>query len=128
MFERHPEKMRSVIFFGRDEASQFGRPRIETEHRLLGLLREDSAIAQRWLRPPFTIEFIRKRIEELTPPREKVFSSVDMPLQRRMQACFGRHCGSGRTPWRQARRHKPSAARPDEGSRRACRQASDGGD
>jgi ATP-dependent Clp protease ATP-binding subunit ClpC len=40
MFERYTEKARRVIFFARYEASQFGSPSIETEHLLLGLLRE----------------------------------------------------------------------------------------
>jgi ATP-dependent Clp protease ATP-binding subunit ClpA len=80
MFERYTEKARRVIFFARYEASQFGSPCIDAEHLLLGILREDSAIAQRLSHPPFTIEFIRKRIEELAPPREKVSTSVDVPL------------------------------------------------
>jgi len=44
MFERYTEKARRVIFFARYEASQFGSPYIETEHLLLGLLREDKAL------------------------------------------------------------------------------------
>jgi Clp amino terminal domain, pathogenicity island component len=47
MFEHYSEKARRVIFFGRYEASQFGSPCIETEHLLLGLLREDKALANR---------------------------------------------------------------------------------
>ena len=50
MFERYTEKARRIIFFGRYEASQFGSPYIETEHLLLGLLREDKALANRFLR------------------------------------------------------------------------------
>ena len=46
MFERYTEKARRVIFFARYEASQFGSPYIETEHLLLGLLREDKALDQ----------------------------------------------------------------------------------
>jgi hypothetical protein len=80
MFERYTEKARRVIFFARYEASQFGSPCIDTEHLLLGLLREDTAIAKRLSRPPFTIGFIRKRLEELKPPGEKVSTSIDMPL------------------------------------------------
>ena len=41
MFERYTEKARRVIFFARYEASMFGSSYIETEHVLLGLLRED---------------------------------------------------------------------------------------
>ena len=46
MFERYTEKARRVIFFARYEASQFGSPYIETEHLLLGLLREDRAVVK----------------------------------------------------------------------------------
>jgi ATP-dependent Clp protease ATP-binding subunit ClpA len=51
MFERFTEKARRVIFFGRYEASQFGSAYIESEHLLLGLLREDKALTARFLRP-----------------------------------------------------------------------------
>lgn len=44
MFERYTEKARCVILFVRYEASQFGSPFIETEHLLLGLLREDKPL------------------------------------------------------------------------------------
>ena len=44
MFERYTEKARRVIFFARYEATQFGLPYVETEHLLLGLLRENPAL------------------------------------------------------------------------------------
>jgi ATP-dependent Clp protease ATP-binding subunit ClpC len=74
MFDRFTEKARRVIFFARYEASQFGSPCIETEHLLLGLLREDRELASRFLRS------IRKQIEAHTTLREKVSTSVDLPL------------------------------------------------
>ncbi len=40
MFERYTEKARRIIFFARDEVSQTGSQSVETEHLLLGLLRE----------------------------------------------------------------------------------------
>lgn len=80
MFERYTEKARRVIFFARYEASQFGSPRIETEHLLLGLLREDKALTHRFLGGPSPVEDIRKQIEAVTVVREKVSTSVDMPL------------------------------------------------
>ncbi len=80
MFERYTEKARRVIFFARYEASQFGSPRIETEHLLLGLLREDKALTHRFLRGPAPVEDIRKQIEANTVVREKVSTSVDMPV------------------------------------------------
>ena len=80
MFERYTEKARRTIFFGRYEASQFGSRYIETEHLLLGLLREDKALANRFLRSHAAVEAIRKQIEGQTPPGEKVPTSVDLPL------------------------------------------------
>src|SRR5271166_2893154 len=80
MFERYTEKARRVIFFARYEASQFGSPYIETEHILLGLLREDKALTNRFLRSHASVESIRKQIEGHTTVGEKVSTSVDLPL------------------------------------------------
>ncbi|MBI4460126.1 MAG: ATP-dependent Clp protease ATP-binding subunit, partial [Acidobacteria bacterium] len=80
MFEKYTEKARRVIFFARYEASQFGSPYIETEHLLLGLLREDKALTNRFLRSHASIESIRKQIEGHATVREKVSTSVDLPL------------------------------------------------
>ena len=63
MLERYSEKARRVIFFARFEASQFGSSYIETEHLLLGLLREDQALANRFLRSHASVEPIRKQVE-----------------------------------------------------------------
>ncbi|HEV2178215.1 MAG TPA: ATP-dependent Clp protease ATP-binding subunit [Terriglobia bacterium] len=82
MFERYTEKARRVIFFARYEASQFGSPYIETEHLLLGLLREDKALTNRFLRSHTSIESIRKQIEGRTTLRDKVSTSVDLPLSQ----------------------------------------------
>src|SRR5881296_2165826 len=90
MFERYTEKARRVIFFARYEASQFGSPYIETEHLLLGLLREDKALTNRFLRSHASVESIRKQIEGHTTIREKVSTSVDLPLSnecKRVLAC-----------------------------------------
>lgn len=79
MFERYTEKARRVIFFARYEASQFGSPYIETQHLLLGILREDKALANRFLPSHLAVESIRKQIEANTA-REKILTSVDLPL------------------------------------------------
>jgi ATP-dependent Clp protease ATP-binding subunit ClpC len=63
MFERYTEKARRTIFFGRYEASEFGSPYIETEHLLLGLLREDKGLANRFLPSGESVVSIRKKIE-----------------------------------------------------------------
>jgi ATP-dependent Clp protease ATP-binding subunit ClpC len=80
MFEKYTEKARRAIFFARYEASQFGSPYIETEHLLLGLLREDKALSNRFLRGHDEVEAIRKQIEDHTIVGEKVPTSVDLPL------------------------------------------------
>src|SRR5215469_6938086 len=80
MFERYTEKARRTIFFGRYEASQFGSPYIESEHLLLGLLREDKSLANTFLHSHGAVESIRKQVEGNTVIREKVSTSVDLPL------------------------------------------------
>lgn len=80
MFERYTEKARRVIFFGRYEASQFGGKFIETEHLLLGLLREDKVLASRFIGAIAAVESIRKQVQARTPTIEKVLTSIDMPL------------------------------------------------
>ncbi len=79
MFERFTEKARRVIFFARYEASQYGNHTIETEHILLGLIREDKALAQRLLRggPPGSM---REEIEGKITRRERISTSVEVPL------------------------------------------------
>src|SRR5277367_5341404 len=80
MFEKFTEKARRVVFFARYEASQYGSPHIETEHLLLGLIREDKALTNRFLGLPGTGEAIRRRIDQHTTTREKIHTSVDLPL------------------------------------------------
>ncbi len=82
MFEKYTEKARRVIFFARYEASQFGSTYIETEHLLLGMLREDKALTNRFLRSHTSIDSIRKQIEGRSTIREKVSTSVDLPLSQ----------------------------------------------
>jgi ATP-dependent Clp protease ATP-binding subunit ClpC len=78
MFERYTEKARRTIFFARYEASQFGCSCIETEHLLLGVLREGNALANQFL----ASEAVRHSIAQRRPTGLKVSTStsVDMPL------------------------------------------------
>jgi hypothetical protein len=79
MFDRFTEPARRAIFFARYEAGSFGSPFIDTEHLLLGLIREDKVLPARL--PSGAGERIRKRIEtNLSEPRRKISNSVDMPL------------------------------------------------
>ncbi len=81
MFEKYTEKARRVIFFARYETSQLGSRRIETEHVLLGLLREDKALGNRFFpHAEAALESIRKRIESRSSVREKISTSVELPL------------------------------------------------
>src|SRR5207245_11093102 len=78
VFERYTEKARRVIFFARYEASQYGSPYIETEHLLLGLMREDKALANRFLRQQGSIKSIRNEIEPGITIRERSYPSVEV--------------------------------------------------
>ncbi len=89
MFERYTEKARRTIFFARYEASQFGSSTIESEHMLLGLLREDKELTNRFLRSHESVKSIRKEIEGHTTIREKVSTSVDLPLSDECKRILG---------------------------------------
>ncbi len=78
MFERYTEKARRVIFFARYEASQFGSPVIDTEHLLLGILRETTQVTR--MLPAGAPEAIRAQIDARFEIREKVSNNVDLPL------------------------------------------------
>ena len=106
MFESYTEKARRVIFFARYEASQFGSPYIETEHLLLGLLREDKALTNRFLRSHASIESIRKQIEGRTPSPREGLDLRGPALEPGMQT------GAGLS-----RRRKPSAWRTSTSER-----------
>ncbi len=81
MFERYTERARRVIFFARYEASQLGSNSIETEHLLLGLIREGKGLTSRlFSKSQVSMEGIRKEIEGKNVYREKVSTSVDIPL------------------------------------------------
>jgi ATP-dependent Clp protease ATP-binding subunit ClpC len=80
MFERYTETARQAIFVARFEASQVGSEYIETEHLLLGILRADGPLAIRLLKAPTKIESIREQIEKQQVRREKLSTSIDLPL------------------------------------------------
>ena len=81
MFERYTERARRVLFFARYEASQLGSISIETEHLLLGLIREGKGLTSRiFQRSHLSLDSIRKDIESRTVFREKVSTSVEIPF------------------------------------------------
>src|SRR5271165_6268432 len=80
MFERYTEKTRRVIHWARYIAARVGSATIETEHLLLGLLREDQSLARRFLGSLWAAEAVLKRVEEIKPPRERIPGSFEVPL------------------------------------------------
>ncbi len=113
MFERYTEKARRVIFFARYEASQFGAPAIEPEHLLLGLMREDKTLTARFLaRAQTSLEAIRKEIEGRAPLREKISTSVELPLAPGDQARARLRARGERPPPAPAHRDGAPSARP----------------
>src|SRR5262245_50391968 len=90
MFERYTERARRVIFFARYEASQLGSNSIETEHLLLGLIREGKGLTSRLFSTShLSMESIRKEIEGRAFSREKVSTSVDIPLSVESRRVLG---------------------------------------
>jgi len=85
MFERYTERARRVIFFARFEASQFGSMTIESEHLLLGVLREDSNMSMRLLQRFVPTKEVKKLAEARLASREKVPTSIDLPLSVQCQ-------------------------------------------
>ncbi len=80
MFERYTERARRVIFFARYEASQYGSAYIESEHLLLGLLREDRALAKWFPGEKNVAAEIRADIERRITRGERISTSVEVPL------------------------------------------------
>jgi ATP-dependent Clp protease ATP-binding subunit ClpC len=71
---------RQVLFSGRYEAIQLGSPTIETEHLLLGILRENPELASRIDAAALSAETIRKDIESQVVVREKGNPVAALPL------------------------------------------------
>ena len=88
MFEWYTEKARQVIFFARYEASELGSPYIESELILLGLLRVDKGLTNRFPPALASVESIRKQIEAHTPIRKKIATSVDLPISDECKRVF----------------------------------------
>ena len=83
MFERYTERARRVIFFARYEASQLGDSYIETQHLLLGLVREEAGLLLDFINQEQALS-IRQQIESEAAVRNqgqpKLPTSVDLPL------------------------------------------------
>ena len=81
MFESYTDHARRVIFFARYEASVLGSPAIDTEHLLLGWLRDAPATGSEILKRAGLVSAdLRTEIQARIPPGDPISTSVDIPL------------------------------------------------
>jgi ATP-dependent Clp protease ATP-binding subunit ClpC len=81
MFEKYNEKARRALFFARYEASKLGSRVIETEHILLGILREgEDTIGEIFRRLHVKPDEIRREIEGERVFVERISSTAELPL------------------------------------------------
>jgi ATP-dependent Clp protease ATP-binding subunit ClpA len=80
MFERYNEKARRTIFFARDEASQLDSPEIQSEHLLLGLMREGRSGLNAILGLQNHEEEMRAVVVASSKPQGKKTTTVDLKL------------------------------------------------
>lgn len=87
LFERYTERARRVIFFARYEASQFGSVTIESEHMLLGILREDPNAMKRFTGDDSGGNSIGDELAARSPARERIRTSIEPEgaLSQRLQ-------------------------------------------
>ena len=78
--QQYSEKARRALFFARFEASQFGTSQVNTEHLLLGLLREGKAHLDLFVEPDSALESIRRQIKLHSQHGSAISMSVDLPL------------------------------------------------
>jgi ketosteroid isomerase-like protein len=80
MFQRFTEKARRVIFYVLYEAGQYGSSHIESEHLLLGLLREDKGLLWHFMDAEGSGIDIRAKIEKRVARGECFSTPVEVPL------------------------------------------------
>jgi len=81
MFEKYNEKARRALFFARYEASKLGRRVIESEHILLGILREgEESVIELLRRFQVKPEDLRREIEGERIFVERISSTAELPL------------------------------------------------
>ena len=81
MFEKYNEKARRALFFARYEASKLGSRVIESEHVLLGILREgEETVTELFRRFRVKPEEVRREIEGERVFVERISSTAELPL------------------------------------------------
>jgi ATP-dependent Clp protease ATP-binding subunit ClpC len=81
VFEKFNEKARRALFFARYEASKLGSRVIESEHILLGVLREgEESVAELFRRFQIKPDDIRREVEGERVFVERISSTAELPL------------------------------------------------
>jgi ATP-dependent Clp protease ATP-binding subunit ClpC len=80
VFELFTERARRMLFFARYEASQLGSTSIESEHLLLGLLRECRGVAKRLIEEHVALGALHLDLEARIVPRDYIPTSVELPF------------------------------------------------
>jgi ATP-dependent Clp protease ATP-binding subunit ClpC len=87
MLEKFSEEARRVVTDAHEEASRFGSTVIQTEHLLLGLIREDVGLTNRL---NLTADEIRNDLKIRAPIRVKVPASGDLPLSEQSRSALNK--------------------------------------
>ena len=81
MFERFTERAKRTLFYARYEASSLGGTAIETEHLLLGLIRQGTGLTSDvFVKAHVSLDVVRTEIRERVPVRESLPLSVEIPF------------------------------------------------
>jgi ATP-dependent Clp protease ATP-binding subunit ClpC len=81
MFEKFTEKAKRILFLARYEASQHGSKTIETEHLLIGLLKEgEETTRELFTRANVSMDQLQQELDTTGPEREKLATSVEVPF------------------------------------------------
>lgn len=85
MFPNFSAKARQVIMYARLEAGAYGAAAIESEHLLLGLVRADMNLINRFYSNRAALSSLFKAIETSTVKREQIAPNIELPLSAESQ-------------------------------------------
>ena len=80
IFSSYTKRARRAVFFARYEAGQFGSSSIDTEHLLLGVLRESGNRLTHLLDDSSAVQAIFEDARAHLTIREKIITSINLPL------------------------------------------------
>ena len=84
----YTENARGMIFTAREEAMHYGSPYIESEHLLLGILRESEMLVKRMDGETGSLNSFRKEIEAMTQIGPSVTGLRELPLSADSKQIF----------------------------------------